>query len=236
MLNYFVMGELDSRDAHVYCQPLFIVNVPEDQNELVAINGKNGDLILSSRRFSNIEITLQCVMIHGFNVDFDTFRCELMSMCRRYYKLTDPSFPNAYRLASVVRVGSIHKSNSMDKARFDIILNCKPQLYLTSGDKKTTFTQSGTVENPTKFDALPVLRIYGTGEATIGDTVITIKSSSGYVDFDCERMECSYNGRNWSEYVEMSTNDYPILKNGTNTIGLGTGITKIEVTPRWWMP
>ena len=34
--------------------------------------------------------------------------------------------------------------------------------------------------------------------------------------------------------VELSDYNFPVLVPGTNTITLGTGITKVEITPRWW--
>lgn len=89
------------------------------------------------------------------------------------------------------------------------------------------------LENPTLFDALPFLRVYGTGILGIGSHTITITAADVYTDIDCEMMDCFKGSANKNQYVQFSGNDFPTLEPGVNGFSF-SGITKVEVKPRWW--
>ena len=89
------------------------------------------------------------------------------------------------------------------------------------------------LENPTLFDALPFLRVYGTGTLGIGSHTITITAADVYTDIDCEMMDCFKGSANKNQYVQFSGNDFPTLEPGVNGFSF-SGITKVEVKPRWW--
>jgi phage-related protein len=72
------------------------------------------------------------------------------------------------------------------QGQFDVKFSCKPQTYLKSGEKPKEFTASGSIYNPTMFDALPLMRIYGEGELEIGLETIRVKRVDNYIDIDCE--------------------------------------------------
>ena len=100
-----------------------------------------------------------------------------------------------------------------------------------------TFTDAGTLTNPTLFNAQPMIRAYGTGSYTIAGTTVTVVSvllGSGYTDFDCELMDayCGTSLRNHAVSI-TGTNDFPVLVPGENAISM-TGITKLEIIPRWF--
>ena len=75
------------------------------------------------------------------------------------------------------KVGAYNVSGS-----FDLTFSCKPQQYLKSGERRQILTGSGTVYNPTLFDARPLLRIYGTGQVIIGDVTVTVTECDEYTD------------------------------------------------------
>lgn len=89
------------------------------------------------------------------------------------------------------------------------------------------------LNNPTLFDALPFLRVYGTGILGIGSHTITITAADVYTDIDCEMMDCFKGSANKNQYVQFSGNDFPTLEPGVNGFSF-SGITKVEVKPRWW--
>jgi phage-related protein len=37
-----------------------------------------------------------------------------------------------------------------------------------------------------------------------------------------------------SSLVSINKNDFPVLEPGTNNISVGSGITAVAITPRWW--
>lgn len=98
---------------------------------------------------------------------------------------------------------------------------------------EVTFVIPTILENPTLFDALPLLRVYGTGILGIGSHTITITAADVYTDIDCEMMDCFKGSANKNQYVQFSGNDFPTLEPGVNGFTF-SGITKVEVKPRWW--
>lgn len=108
-------------------------------------------------------------------------------------------------------------------------------VWADTGDIRLQYTAQSIITNPTPYASKPLIRVYGTGEVGIGDTTVTVTSADVYTDIDCEIME-SYKGDTpKNQYVEFSTNDYPTLGPGMNIITLGTGITRVEITPRWYI-
>ena len=104
-----------------------------------------------------------------------------------------------------------------------------------------TFTQSGSIANPTLFDAKPLLAVTGSGTLTIGAKTMTIiarSSSSSVIYIDCETQESwevvSDAKVSRNDYVQNAGESFPVLSAGTNTVTLGSGITRVVITPRWW--
>ena len=92
------------------------------------------------------------------------------------------------------------------------------------------------ITNPTYFASKPKIRVYGSGTFTVGNMTITVAAhSQPYIDIDSETETCEYDGTNMSQYVTLSSNDYPELAAGQNGIMPTPGITKLGVTPRWWI-
>lgn len=91
-----------------------------------------------------------------------------------------------------------------------------------------------TITNPTLFDSQPLLRVYGEGTLGINSQSVTITQADEYTDIDCEMMDCYKGTENKNLFVQFTDYNFPVFKPGTNNISL-SGITKVEITPRWWM-
>ena len=115
-----------------------------------------------------------------------------------------------------------------------LTFSCKPQQYLKSGERRQILTGSGTVYNPTLFDARPLLRIYGTGQVIIGDVTVTVTECDEYTDIDCELEDAYKDSVNKNGCLILSGGEFPVLQPGTTGIIFGAGVTKIELIPRWW--
>ena len=113
-----------------------------------------------------------------------------------------------------------------------MVFERKPQRYLKSGKKEYEYTASGSINNPTEFDALPLIRVYGSGTLTVNGTPIVISTSKTYLDIDCELQEVLQSGGNLD--ITLTNGVFPKLSSGENTITKGNGISKAIITPRWW--
>lgn len=233
--NKIIFGTVDSSTYGIYISGEGVFNAPERIVDMVEVPGRNGALAMDQGCFGNIQVTYPAFNYESslatFNTKIETFRNALVSK-KGYQRLTDSIHTDEFRLGvyhSGLEVNPIMYNTG---AKFDIVFDCKPQRFLTSGESTTTLTSSGTISNPTNFDAQPLLVVTGTGTLTVNGVAIAITASPTTID--CESME-AYNGttsRNGS--ITLTPNRFPVLSPGSNTITLGAGITKVVITPRWW--
>ena len=117
-----------------------------------------------------------------------------------------------------------------DTAR--IVFNCQPCMY-EAVDTVSVFTADGTLLNPGSADAFPLIAVEGDGNTTvtIAGSEITIEAITPSVPvyIDCE------NGYVYtaSGATEMR-GELPYFPVGEQSdIVLGTGATKVTITPHW---
>lgn len=93
--------------------------------------------------------------------------------------------------------------------------------------------------NPTPFASKPLIKVTGTGTLGIGEYILIITGTASQTLYiDCETMEIyTIEGTvptGASSLVSINKNDFPVLEPGTNNISVGSGITNVEIVPRWW--
>ena len=233
MRNYFTLGGTDSRTFGVYISGQGTFNAPTRESDMLSIPGRNGDLIGFGSRLANAELTYPAFIYANFRENLANFRAFLMSDTG-YRRLVDTYNPGEYRLAAYSGGLEVEATSKNNAGAFDIVFNVKPQRFLLSGEEAQTLTASGTITNPTLFDAKPLLRVYGAGTLGINSDTIVISTADVYTDIDCETMYAYKGSVSKNQYVSVSGLDFPVLRPGANNITLGSGITSIEITPRWW--
>ena len=233
MRNYFTFDSTPSTNFGVYISGTGVYNAPIREYDPIAVPGRDGDILGFEKRLANLELIYPAFIYSSFSTNIAALRDFLLSR-DGYKRLTDTYHTDEYRIAYYAGGLETEMLQNLRAGRFDITFMCKPQRYLTSGETATTFTSDGTISNPTNNTALPLIRIYGTGIVGIGDNAVTVSSSPGYVDVDCEIMEAYYGQTLLNDAISVQNIDFPVLKAGNTGITLGTGITKVEITPRWW--
>lgn len=241
ILNTITFDDVVSSDYGIYISGEGTFNAPNRQVEVASIPGRNGDLHLDQGRYENIEVTYPAYNFEGNLVDFRTklgnFRSALESKIG-YKRLVDTFHPDEFRL------GVFRNGFEFDPVMFNyagevsLVFDCKPQRFLVSGETAQTFSASGSISNPTLFASSPMLEVVGTGTVTIGSYSFTISSNPGRIYIDADIMEAwslsgstkiSQNGA-----VVYTNHKTPKIEPGTVSITLGSGITELKVTPRWW--
>lgn len=201
--------------------------------ERTEIPGRNGDLLLSNQRYKNVELTYHVGIPKDFSENYTAFTNFLLKD-PGYHRLEDSYHPDYYRMAVMEAEVSPQMGVLNQSGTFDVKFSCKPQQYLKSGERMQELTGSGTIFNPTLYDARPLLRIYGQGKILIGEETVTLTVCDGYTDLDCELEDAFKDQENKNGYLILSSGDFPVLKPGFNSIIFGSGISKIELIPRWW--
>ena len=201
--------------------------------ERMQIPGRNGDLILSNHRYNNVELTYHVGIKRNFSQNFTAFMNFLLRE-PGYHRLEDSYHPEYYRMAVLDKEISPKLAFQNYSWSFDLVFSCMPQQYLKSGERLQVLTGSGTVFNPTMYDAKPLLRIYGRGKVTVGDEQVTVTENDSFIDLDCELEDAFRDTVNLNGCIELTSGDFPVLKPGSTSITFGSGITKVELIPRWW--
>lgn len=235
MRDYFIFGGVDSRTYNAWIfEEMTFNGVVQDYEEQV-VPGRYGTLMLDNHRANNVEHIYHVVIPASFETNYKNFRAALSAQ-RGYQRLTDSLHTDEFYMAVINFEDGLEPEMTIERGmgHFSVSFYRKPQRFLTSGETVTTLTASGTITNPTLFDAKPLMRVYGTGTLGIGSDSIQITAADSYTDIDFDIMEAYKGAVSCNDKIRLTSVDYPVLPAGNTAISLGTGITKVEITPRWW--
>ena len=235
-LQYITFNSHNSLDYGLYVKNKDTFKSPRRDIEYISVPGRNGDLIVDNGRYENVEITYDLAFVNDTTDDFDdavkTIKNWLYTP-QGYFKLSDSYDSSYYRMASLSS-GVDLKQQLNDFGNLSITFNCKPFKYAFIGDGKITITAaSGSVLNPEIYSSLPYMKITGSGACgvVINNKAYTFSSVDEYVEIDSEMMSV-FKGSTLKNNT-FTTNSFPVLKAGVNTIALSNTITKLEIIPRW---
>lgn len=231
-VNYFRYAGKNSTDFGVWISGESTFSSPEKDIEAVAIPGRNGTLTIDNGRFYNVAVLYPAFIIDDFEKNFDAFKAFLASV-KGYARLSDTYHPDYYRLARFNLPIEPEMTQDNRHGRFTVTFDCDPRRFLVSGDRVAAFTANGSLRNPTLYDAKPLIRAYGTGYFTISGIRVNITAANAYTDIDCELQEAYKGSTNCNGNIALINGEFPVLKSGANDI-VKSGITRLEITPRWW--
>ena len=235
MISIINWAGTSSDDLRVRIESYPVRVLPERSQTETEIPGRNGALLIVDGNWKNYE--------QEYEVFISAEKRGLVRAARAvaewlespvgYQRLEDSYEPDIYREA-FYEGGQDIESILNRFGRATIAFNCKPQRYLKAGEVAQTFTASGTLTNITRFDALPLITVNGSGAGTvtINSNTVTISAIDGYVVLDCELMDAYKGTTNKNSTVTLT--EFPVLAPGANTISFGGGVTSLEIVPRWW--
>ena len=181
-----------SRSYGVYITGKAVYNAPKREVEMIAIPGRNGSFALDQGRFENIEVTYPAGIFADNEADFAEAVSDFRNfLCSRngYCRLADEYNPNEYRMA-IYKSGLEVSPTQLKAGEFNIVFDCKPQRWLTSGEEAVTVSDGDELTNPTLHDASPLLEVEGYGtigfngyaieidDVQIGDVVLINKGAT----------------------------------------------------------
>lgn len=226
-MEYFKINDKASSDFGVYVYNSNLFDSASEDVENVEVPGRNGALHISNNRFSSFNAKLDCYIDDLSN--WSGFKNYLLSL-QDTFKLTESYFSDVYRVARLQTFLSLSTFNP-NKVTFSLTFNCRPEIYLTSGDNEQSITTGQTLTNPTAYDSKPIITVVGSGSLTINSNTITVATTQSAITIDCERMDCYNDSVNCNNDVTLS--EFPTLKSGGNTITY-TGFTSVKIKGKWW--
>ena len=231
MINYLTYDGKSLRDYGVYVNGTYTFSAPQRNITKVVIPGRNGTLTIDNKRFENIEVTYEAFIIREFVENIEGLR-NYLSTAAGYRRLEETYHPDEFRMARFVSGLSVTATPLMREGNFTLKFDCMPQRFLKSGEIPVEFTAAGSIFNPTLQQAKPMLRVWGNGTVGIGSATLTIADTTNYTDIDCESMDAYYGATNRNSNISGT---FPVLEPGANGVALGGSITKVQITPRWWI-
>lgn len=203
------------------------------------IPGRNGALHSDEGCFENYTQPYECYF-HGEALAPEVaHRIKAwLSSGGGYMRLEDAYDPDYYRLATFA--GPMDIENILNQyGRCTVNFDCAPQSFLKSGETPNVYEFAGIISNPTQFDALPLITVYGTaaGEVSVAGVTVEIKEIEDQITLDCD-LQNAYRQVADSGMENCNSKIYapvfPKLLPGNNGISFTGGITKVEIIPRWW--
>lgn len=233
--NWLTIGDVSSADYGIFLSGEGSFQAPRRSYQEITIPGRNGILMIDEERMENVSVKYKMIIMQTFPADYEGFRNALLSL-RGYQRLEDTFHPDEYRMG-IFKAGIVPKTYGLrnQSGKFELEFDCKPQRWLKSGEEQIELTGSGMIYNSTLFEAKPLIRVYGNGVLGVGSETITISGVSGYVDIDSEVEDAYQGAANMNGNIVLSSGNFPMLHPGDNGISMGTGITRVIITPRWWI-
>lgn len=233
MIGFFTVNGKSCKDYNMVCSDAKIHNIAEKDVDTIQVPGRNGDLVISNNRYENVPLVYPTVIMKNFIENFSYFVNYIQSF-DGYVRIEDTFKTDEFYMARYKGETSPKKMALDNSGVFEVEFERKPQRWLKSGEEKHVFTSNGSIENPTFMTAKPLVRVYGTGTVGIGSNTIRIDTNQSYIDIDCE-IENAYRGTtNCNGDITLGGNDFWNIPKGVSGVALGTGITRVEITPRWW--
>lgn len=171
MYKGFTFGGISSKDYGVYISGDGVFNAPEKDVEMISIPGRSGSFALDHGRWLNIELAYPAGLFGSDETDFAQAISDLrnaLASKKGYQVLEDDYHPGEFRQA-IYHSGLEVTPAQLKAGEFTITFDCKPQRWLTAGQDPVTVTSGDEVNNPTLFDASPLLLVDGYGQITLGD-------------------------------------------------------------------
>lgn len=234
----------DSLGIRVWTFPAY--EYPEKDVTAVHIPGRNGDVLIDTGAYKNVTRTYSISIAQiKRNMSYRDMAHTISSWLHSadgYARLEDSYEPGIFRLAAYSEQNNVE--NILNEAgTASISFNCKPQRYLVEGEQVLTINSSGAyIKNKTSYESLPLIKITMSGASStlsIGAYEVQIVNlSAGSVLYVDSELKDSYlysgnNIQNGNNKTIMPSG-FPRLVPGNNRINWTSGISKIEVTPRWW--
>lgn len=229
-IHYLKWNGTDCRTKNITVQNRMPVIRPEERVEHVTIPGRSGDLTLTEGEavYNSYIQTAQISVIGAENVP------EAKAWLRGAGKVTFDSQDDMEQDARIIGALTFEKhSRNVDKWHADVQFYCEP-VKRKINESVINITSSGTsINNPGDMTASPLIKITGSGTVTIkcGDKTLAIpECTSGWIiDSENEWILDS----NSVPQMNVCSGEFPILKQGANTITYTGSITKLEITPRF---
>lgn len=205
-------------------------NIPSANKryESTEVEGRDGSLT-RFLGYEDLKFTLNFNIL--FQSDIKQKLREIKGVLAQAGTLSFDDLPNFYykiKQAQISETESVIKSSGV----FSVDFVAEPFEYQKTSSTAYT-TKPISLTNQTTAEALPLIKITGTGTVvlSVNGTGITLTGLTSSIVLDSELQE-AYAGLTTNMNSSMNGN-FPVLKIGSNTITWTGAVTKVEIDPKW---
>jgi len=222
-MPYFIFNGINSKDYLILNELPPIYKAEKDITKIV-VAGRDGFLTQDLGSYKSIVKTIKCTLRDLTQIDYicswltGNGTLIISNEADKAYKAT---IINQIEFTEILR--TFHS--------FIVQFECQPKKYALNNDV-VTLESAGSLFNSGTANALPVIKLYGTGNIslTINGNIINLTNVSEYVTIDSDLMDC------YKDTV-LKNNDmlgeFPELIPGSNSISWTGTVAKVEITPNW---
>lgn len=232
-LSHFTFNGKSSGEFGLLVSNVSAFGAPARVVEKVQIPYHNGDLLIDTGAYQNYIVTYEVAIIQNTEVNMRNIADWLLNT-NGYCELSDDYTPDYYRLGAYYNQIDYTMTMLNRYGSATISFDCKPQRYLNSGKTPQVFTEGGTIVNPTNMASKPIIVVTSNGSFTLNGEEVTV-THNPWLDtaIDSERMVCYTLRDNTNMANNVTMNQFPVLKTGTNELSF-SGFSKVTIYPRWW--
>lgn len=196
--------------------------------ESTEVEGRDGSLT-RFLGYEDLKFSLNFNIL--FQTDIKQKLREIKGVLAQAGTLSFDDSPNFYYK---IKQAQISETESVIKASgvFSVEFIAEPYEYQKTLSTAYT-TKPISLTNQTTAEALPIIKITGTGTVVlnINGTGITLTGLTSSIVLDSELQE-AYTGLTTNMNSNMNGN-FPVLKIGSNSITWTGTVTKVEIDPKW---
>lgn len=236
MKSTLIFNDISSADLGLVIQAPPTYEFPERDMASTHIVGRNGDLVVDNKCYKNVSRSYSLAMGYTavkHHMPNATAILEwLTSANGQYVRLEDSYDSDVYRLARFYSSGSF--TDYYDEAlAISVSFECKPQRFLKTGD--IPYSTKGPVayaDNPSHYDALPLIRIDNIPDSTNRVLMLSILDSNnevtsnitmsnitgGTVCINSDTQNCYDDDGDINESVFLNGKDFPVFGKEKTTL------------------
>ena len=203
----------------------------EKKYETTEVEGRDGSLT-RFLGYEDLKFSL------NFNILFQSdIKQKLREIKGVFATASTLSFDDSPNFFYKIKQAQISETESVIKASgvFSVDFVAEPFEYQKTSSVAYT-TKSISLTNQTTAEALPLIKVTGTGTVVlnVNGTGITLTGLTSSITLDSELQE-AYTGLTTNMNSNMNGN-FPVFKTGSNSITWTGTVTKVEIDPQWrWL-
>ncbi len=232
----FIFNRKDSfQDFGIYIEKRPNLPSPKRRVSYIEVPGRDSSLRRDEGTYEDITLSVECSLIGDPYSKISSIKSWLLNAGEG--DLIFSYQPDQKYIAQVV--------NSIDfevvlkiTSHFVILFNCQPFQYAADNASIITTTNT-TITNPGTANALPIIKVNGSGAGslTVNGNSVFFSSIDEHVILNSEIQETYKDtGTELINKNATKTGDFSILLPEENTISFSENITSLEITPNWrWL-